>query len=125
MQSCSVSLGLQGKLYGVVCISRNVLETYCSLLVVCRQSHRAHRQKKDCQRLLDKLKREQEVAVATQQYPAVSCPVCLEDFETPADRDPAPSAPPLSAMMVRTTTCCRFASLVLRRREHAADLTLC
>ncbi len=75
---------------------------------MCRQSHRRNRQKQDCQRLLDKLKREQAVAAATHQYPAASCPVCLEDFDNAVDRRaavPAPSAPPLSAMTVRIFNC--------------------
>ena len=75
---------------------------------MCRQSHRRNRQKQDCQRLLDKLKREQAVAAATHQYPAASCPVCLEDFDNASERRaavPAPSAPPLSAMMVRMILC--------------------
>ncbi len=74
------------------------------MLCGCRQSHRRNRQKTECQRLLEKLKREQAIAAATHQFPAASCPVCLEDFDGSSERREAaavaPSAPPLSAMKV-------------------------
>lgn len=71
----------------------------------CRRSHRQNRQKNECQRLLEKLKREQAIAAATHQYPAASCPVCLEDFDGSSERrgeaaTAAPSAPPFSSMRV-------------------------
>lgn len=85
----------------------------------CRQSHRRNRQVRACQGLLDKLRREQAVARATNSYPAASCPVCLEDFQPPLQQeqggsdgqfrppaaaaklvDAAPSAPPLPGAAV-------------------------
>jgi hypothetical protein len=76
-------------------------------LCFCRQTFRRKRQIRDCQNLLEKLKREQSVAAATHQYPASSCPVCLDDFEPPVQQplpnskaDAQPSAPPLSTMQV-------------------------
>ena len=78
-----------------------------------RQTWRRNRQMRACQGLLDKLKREQEVAAATSRFPATSCPVCLEDFRPPLGQEPVwappgagqaadavPSAPPLSDMEV-------------------------
>ncbi|KAK9839452.1 hypothetical protein WJX81_003096 [Elliptochloris bilobata] len=47
------------------------------------------------QALMDKLKREQAIAAATHAYPALSCPVCFEDFEDAPAAQPPPSAPPL------------------------------
>ena len=66
---------------------------WCMLLfstshALCRQSRKSSR----CQKLLDKLKAEQASAMATGRYPAASCPICFEDFDSPEDT--APSAPP-------------------------------
>ena len=56
-----------------------------------RKSHTEKKQRRSAQAILDKLMREQAAAVTTGAYPAVSCPICFADFETP----PEPSAPPL------------------------------
>jgi uncharacterized membrane protein YgcG len=53
-------------------------------------SHKEKRQRRSAQAILDKLMREQATAVSTGRYPAVSCPICFDDFEAP----PEPSAPP-------------------------------
>jgi hypothetical protein len=45
-----------------------------------------------CQKLLDKIKREQEAARGGRQFMTSSCPICLEDFSP--DYAPAPAPRP-------------------------------
>lgn len=53
-----------------------------------------HGPRRRCQKLLDKIKREQVEARAGRQFMTASCPICLEDFtpDTPAAHVKQPPA---------------------------------
>ena len=64
--------------------------------VLCkrRSAHVSRRERNRAKALLDKLKREQAIALRTGQYPAASCPICFEDF------NPAPARPVLTYLSI-------------------------
>eukprot|EP00884_Botryococcus_braunii_P012507 jgi/Botrbrau1/21257/Bobra.39_2s0049.2 len=60
------------------------------------QRYKKRRAQQRCRQLLEKLRREQASALATSQFPATSCPICLEDICWAGDaaQPEVPSAPP-------------------------------
>ncbi len=50
---------------------------------ICRGSFTTRRQSRRCRSLLDKLKRDQAQALQQHRFPATTCPICMEDIQTP------------------------------------------
>ena len=85
-----------------------------------RRNRSEGRRSRRCQSLIEKLKREQTRALSSHQYPAESCPVCLEDFR-PGPRDARPSAPPLSDDKVSLRQWC--AAIVVQDAVRPSQIT--
>ena len=95
-------------------------KTTATAAYACRRNRSEGRRSRRCQLLIEKLKREQARALSSHQYPAESCPVCLEDFR-PGPWDARPSAPPLSDDKVRLRQRC--AAVVSRAAVRPSQIT--
>ena len=95
-------------------------DTEATAAHACRRNRSEGRRSRRCQSLIEKLKREQARALSSHQYPAESCPVCLEDFRL-GSRDARPSAPPLSDDKVRLRQRC--AAIVVKGAVRPSQST--
>ncbi|KAK9844247.1 hypothetical protein WJX84_011342 [Apatococcus fuscideae] len=66
------------------------------LLTGCWRSGRTRGQSRRCRSLLDKLKKDQAQAMQQHRFPATTCPICLEDIQSPT-RNPESGGPSSSS----------------------------